>query len=261
MDNIIFTLLICYISYKLMRQNAKKGRCIVATVVGTVVAVFYPFVKSTFAALAIKVGLCCIMCVILYIKLPKFFLRSAVFLLSTALVGGVQFMLGFVVYGDAVKALTYPISELPLSLFFIPPFILFFVGRKLLEKLNIHRVQENYIYEVSLNAEGNSVKLRGLIDTGNSVKAERDVVFISTATALELLGSSFFKFMTSKNNSMVIHTASGNKKIILFDAKMQLYLSQDEHIFMDVQVGIGDVKHRDYEAILPISVLGKERIL
>ncbi|MBR2971208.1 MAG: sigma-E processing peptidase SpoIIGA [Clostridia bacterium] len=261
LDNFVFTLLICYISYKIMRESAKMGRCIVATVVGTAIAVLYPFVKNMFWAVAVKVGLYCLMCVILYIKLPKFFLRSSVFLLSTALVGGVQFMLGFAVYGDAVKALTYPISELPLSLFFMPPLILFLVGRTILARLNAHRLRQNFIYEVRLNTGENSIRVRALVDTGNSVKAKRDVVFVSSVTALELLGSSFLKVVTRKGNSMVIHTASGNKKIVLFDAKMELYLSKDEHIFMDVQVGISDIKHCDYEAILPLSVLGKERIL
>ncbi|MBE5731359.1 MAG: hypothetical protein E7350_05395 [Clostridiales bacterium] len=261
LDNFVFTLLICYISYKIMREGARIGRCLSATAVATAVAVFYPFIKSTFWAVAVKIGLCGLMCVILYIKLPKFFLRSSVFLLSTALVGGVQFMLGFAVYGDACKALTHPISELPLSLFFIPPIILFFIAGKILARLNAHRLRQNYIYEIRLHTGQNSIKIRGLIDTGNSVKAERDVVFINSVTALELLGSRFFNVLTEKDNSMDIHTASGNKKIILFDAKMQLYLSKDEHIFMDVQVGISDVKHRDYEAILPLSVLGKERIL
>ena len=171
-------------------------------------------------------------------------------------------MIGFVVYGNASAALRLPVSELPLSIFFLPPIILFVILRKVFSVINAHRLRQNYSYDVKLTVYDKSLVLKGLIDTGNTVKAEKDVIFIGRLTALELLGAGYLNLLGNEANRATIYTASGSKKIILLPAKIELYLSKDEHIFMDVQVGISDIKlNGEYEAILPLSILGKEKAL
>ncbi len=263
LDNFTFTALICYLSYKIMREKVRMVRIVVASIVGTVCAVFYPFIKNTVIIIIFKCALCIVMCIILYFRLSKPFLHSAVFLLSTCIVGGVQFMIAFMAYGNAYDALRLPISELPLSLFFIPPVILYFTAKKIMKKINEHRLKQNYIYEFKLTVGNKSSTIRGLIDTGNSVKAHNDVVFINRLVALDLWGLEYFGLLEGEAASTTdIHTVSGNKKILLFPGKIELYLASDEHINMDVQVGIGDIKRSsEYEAILPLSILGKEKAL
>ncbi len=261
MDNLFFTALICYLSYSIVREKAKKCRIIVASIIGTIGALFYPFISSNFIFLY-KLILFVVMCLILYLKLPKFFLHGMVFLLSTSIVGGIQFILAYTIYGNLNDALRLPISQLPLSVFFLPPLILFLVAKKLFFYINAHRLKQNYIYDMKLSIGNKSKELRGLIDTGNNVRSKNDVVFINDLIALELLGFEFFSVKEAdKASSMIIHTATGNKKIFLLPGKIELYLSEDEHIFMDVQVGIGEIKpSSEFEVILPLSILGKEKV-
>ena len=264
LDNFVFTALICYLSYKILREKVRRIRCIAASTIGTACALVYPFIKSAALVIVFKVALYIVMCLILYIRLHSFFKRALTFLLATALIGGVQFMIGFIVHGDASAALRLPISELPLSIFFIPPIIMFLISKKVLGKINAHRLKQNYIYDIKLTIGSNSIKLRGLLDTGNSVRAEKDVIFVNKLTALDLLGGEYLTFMSGDKcaASTVVHTASGSKKIILLPGTIELYSGEDEHIFMDVQVGISDIKlNGEYEAILPLSILGKEKAL
>lgn len=262
-DNFTFTVLICYLSFKILRERVMVARCIIASIVGTACAVTYPLIKNAAVVVIFKVALYVIMCLILYLKLPKFIKRSLTFLFATAIIGGIQFMIGFAVYGNVSAALRLPVSELPLSIFFIPPIVLFFLSKKLLDMMNAHRLKQNYIYDFIMTVGEKSLKLRGLIDTGNGVKADRDVIFINKLTALDLLENDFFKmYENSENKYITVQTAVGSKKIVLFPAKIELYSGKDEHIFMNVQVGISDIKiNGEYEAILPLSILGKEKVL
>ncbi len=258
-DNLIFTALICCISYWIMRERIKKLRTFAASLIGTICAVGYPFVKNDFAVIGFKVALFFVMCAVLYIKGPKPILHSASFLLSTAMVGGAQFMAGFIYFGNASIALRVPISNIPLGLFLLVPAVVFFAVKKLFGKINAHRLKRNYIYDIKLTIGDKEAKLKALIDTGNSVKAERDVMFISKLTAIDILQSDYISLI-DRSPSITVHTAAGDKKIILLSGKIELYLSEDEHIFMDVQVGIGDIRKGEYEAILPLNILNKERV-
>lgn len=166
-------------------------------------------------------------------------------------------MLGFIVHGSVTAALRFPISELPLSIFFIPPILMFFIGKKIFNGINEHRLKQNYIFDFELTVADKSKKMKGLVDTGNNAKADKSVIFIGRITALDLLGSDYFN-ISAKAQRMEISTAAGKKNIILLPGKIELYFNGDEHIFKDVQVGISDIKNKEYEAILPLSVLDKE---
>ncbi|MCH5164648.1 MAG: sigma-E processing peptidase SpoIIGA, partial [Clostridiales bacterium] len=223
LDNFIFTALICYLSYNILREKVRRFRCVAASTVGTACAIIYPFIKNAAFVIIFKVALYIVMCLILYVKLPNFFKRALSFLLATALIGGVQFMIGFIVHGNASAALRLPISELPISIFFIPPILMFFVCKQVLSKINAHRLKQNYIYDIKLTVGDKSLKLRGLLDTGNNVRAGRDVVFVNKLIALDLLGGEYLTFMSGDKavSSTVVHTASGSKKIILLPGTIE----------------------------------------
>ncbi|MBR2967585.1 MAG: sigma-E processing peptidase SpoIIGA [Clostridia bacterium] len=262
LDNFVFTYLIANLSYRIVREKPKILRCIIASIVGTACAVFYPFVKDAVVVIIIKISLLSVMSFILYIKLPKFFVRVGAFLVCTAVFGGIQFMLGYLVYGDAQSALSLPISDLPLSVFFLTPIGLWLVARRLFAIINSYRIRKNYIYDLKLSSGENSVMIKGLIDTGNTVKDSKSVIFINAITAIELFGIDYLTLRNKDNSFINVLTATGKKEINLFPAKIELYLAKDEHIFMDVQVGISNVcLGAEYQAILPLSVLEKEKIL
>ena len=262
LDNFSFTYLIASLSYRLIREKPKIFRCVVASILGTVCAVFYPFIKNSFAIIAIKVLLLGVMGLILYYKTTKFFVRIGAFLLCTAVIGGVMFMVGYLVFGDVQAALSLPISDLPMSVFVLTPICLSFAVKRLFIVINSYRIRKNYIFDLRLSSGEKSVMLKGLIDTGNSICADKCVIFISAITAIELFGASFLTRREGCESSIIIMTATGEKEISLYPAKIELYLAKDEHIFMDVQVGIANVSLRtEYQAILPLSVLEKEKVL
>lgn len=257
-DNFAFTFVICALSYKILREKVRRIRCVLASALGTACAVVYPFIYNAALVVVFKIALSIAMCLILFLKQKKLLLHSAVFFISTAIIGGVQFMIGYMVHGNVYAALRFPISELPLSLFFVPPLIMYLIIRRAFASLNAHRLKSNYIYELKLTLAGKSKMMRGLVDTGNMVKDERDVVFINRVTALDILGGEYFKCLRG-GSTLSVMTAAGSKKIVLLPGKIELYCGKDEHIIIDVQVGIGEIKSSgEYEALLPLSILVKE---
>lgn len=113
-DNLLFTSMICFASYVLIKQKPVYLRIAIASVVGTIVAIFYPFVQNIVLLILIKILLCLTETVILFRKHKV--LGCLSFLCCTFALGGAQFCIGYAYFGSVEAALTLPISDLPLSL-------------------------------------------------------------------------------------------------------------------------------------------------
>lgn len=62
--------------------------------------------------------------------------------------------------------------------------------------------------------------------------------------------------MFASKQSIIVTTASGNKKIAVSECALVLYSGKDEHILSQAKVGICPLQ--GVEALLPLSVLYKE---
>ena len=249
-DNMLFTSIICYMSYVLLREKPKIRRIVVASFVGTIVAVFYPFVSNTVLLIAIKVLLCLTETVILH---PKDKLLGCFsFLCCTFALGGTQFCIGYIYYGSVQAALKLPVSDLPISVFVFPPFLIAVAGIKYLRKLRKRNALSGFRFVTELTVYGQKIKVDGMVDTGNGTDG---VVFLSSKKAFESFSPDVVIKMLNSDEYVTITTAVGTKKIAVSDCDLVLYSGKDEHIFTRAKVGICPLTE---EALLPLSVLYKE---
>lgn len=250
-DNLLFTSMICFASYVLIKQKPVYLRIAIASVVGTIVAIFYPFVQNIVLLILIKILLCLTETVILFRKHKV--LGCLSFLCCTFALGGAQFCIGYAYFGSVEAALTLPISDLPLSLLVFPPFVLTAVGVKFISKLRKKNSLDGFRFVTELTVYGQKVKIEGMVDTGNAVE---DVIFLSEKKAFEVFSPEVLIKMFASKQSIIVTTASGNKKIAVSECVLVLYSGKDEHILSQAKVGICPLQ--GVEALLPLSVLYKE---
>lgn len=112
---------------------------------------------------------------------------------------------------------------------------------------------DGFRFVTELTVYGQKVKIEGMVDTGNAVE---DVIFISEKKAFEVFSPEVLIKMFASKQSIIVTTASGNKKIAVSECVLVLYSGKDEHILSQAKVGICPLQ--GVEALLPLSVLYKE---
>lgn len=166
-DNFVITYLISRLSFKMGGVYSCKFRCIVAAIVGTVVAIVYPFIENNVILLLVKAGLYIVLCVILYFGKRKKTL-SLYFLLLTLLFGGILLALVYAVDNSVYAALR--------GVYVFSPGILIgvcFLAYKMLAAIHVKTIKLNecasFIFRVEITALGGNYEISGLLDTGNKI--------------------------------------------------------------------------------------------
>ncbi|MGN1094681.1 MAG: sigma-E processing peptidase SpoIIGA [Candidatus Neoclostridium sp.] len=164
-DNFAMTYMIAQLSYKICGIFAKKRRSVFAASVGSVVALLYPLINNDFALFSVKIALYSVMCLILYVGKNKP-IAAAVFLLVTALFGGVAFFISYAVCGSAQRAMREGSEFSPGALIFIG-WLAYKIACKAVEKAKRKKLDDHFFTTVIINVLGVEIKAKGLIDSGN----------------------------------------------------------------------------------------------
>ncbi len=265
-DNFVLTYCICALSHRLIRTRGRFWRDALAAVVGTAVAVLYPFIGNVYVTLAVKIALCAVMTLICYP--PKRFLRGATsILLATFLFGGVTFCIGYIRYGDVQRALTLPATGLPLGAVVGVGLVVLYLFRRLATKR--HKIADcvDFTGRMDIAYNGFRVTCTAFLDSGNRVC---DTV---TGLPVVVLGMRVgMKLLTDEQLSQVMlgkpvaggrfetfRTAAGQGKILLVKPqKITLYVMDKENILDNVMLGLSFSRFHDaeeYDAILSPTVL------
>lgn len=266
LDNFTVTCLIASLTYRIMLKRTNRIRTLVASLTGTAVAVFYPFVKNDVLVIIIKLALWIVLSLILFLKKEKFFMCALTFLGLTFLFGGVMFGIGFVVSGDATAAMRVNMLDFPVSVIIAGVFICWLAVKKILVKFHRMRDLGGVIYDFSLSVLGNTMKFRGLMDTGNRLYDKVSGLPVIVLSAKSLMGNisdEQFRIMFSGRGDtlqpqahyMEISTVAGgkNKILLLKPDAFVLYSAGGGNILYDVMVGVSFSPLKDaigYDAIL-----------
>lgn len=265
-DNFVLTYCICALSHRLIRTRGRFWRDILASLVGTAVAVFYPFIGNAYATVAVKIALCAVLTLICYP--PKRFLRGAAsLLLTTFLFGGAMFCIGYIRYGDVRRALTLPAADLPLGAVVGAGLVVLFLFRRLVTRR--HKIADCAALtgRIDIAYNGFTVSCTAFLDSGNRVC---DTV---TGLPVVVLGMRVgMKLLTDEQLSQVMlgkpvaggrfepfHTLSGQgKMLVVKPQKITLYVKDKANILDNVMLGLSFSRFRDaeeYDAILSPTVL------
>ncbi len=260
LDNFIITFYIVKCVYFIIRRKEKLWRALLGSAVGTVVAVFYPFITSTVLSLLIKLMLYCILSTIFFAGKEQFFLASGLFLLVTVCFGGIVFALSFITSGNVIDALTKNYYSFPLSIVILGV-VLGYKFFKIISK-DLGKMSQKFKYgsEFLITIDGKSIKMQGFIDTGNTAidsVSGLPIVLMSIRSLLKVISREKLIKVLSGNcgYSSEIITATGREKIPLIKPeKFVLYLDGQANRIVEVMIGVSIAK-LNYDALLHSSFL------
>ncbi|MDE7464039.1 MAG: sigma-E processing peptidase SpoIIGA, partial [Clostridiales bacterium] len=168
-DNFLLTYLAGATACGLCHKRVNVIRLLIASAVGTVVAVFYPFMKlNTVAQFAVKISLGIGLCFIMFFKTKRPITSSLLFFGSTFAYGGACYALGLVIYSDAAKAAAFS-RRYPLFMVLTTGVVVFFLSRYVIKRLRAARAREPYELGADVEVFGKSLHFDAFLDTGNCV--------------------------------------------------------------------------------------------
>jgi len=259
-DNYTITYLISKLTYRILRKKVKKLRLHFASIVGTIGALIYPFINSTILIVLFRIILWLILSLILFFNKEKIIYGGVVFLLVTALFGGIIIMLSM--FSKDINYNYYlSLNDLPVSFLILPPLIVYKIIKLVIHKTSYRRDALLTEYDVEFGFCNNSFKLKGFLDTGNRLidyKSGLPIVVISLKSIIYALDVKQIIDLISDNDStMEYFTVGGKSKMTLVKPDFfRLYFSDGQNIFIDVMLGVvPDKLAGDYEVILSPAII------
>ncbi len=255
-DNFTLTYLIAALSYRICLKRVRKLRACVCAIVGTVVAVFYPFISSNALLTAIKFALWAVLTLILFAKTPKPIAGGGVFMAVTLLFGGALFALSVTLTGDVDTALRTSVSSVPLSAIIVCGWLVYLIAKRVAVSFNRTRIVNGYSYRFSVTVGEKSKKLIGFMDSGNVLfdnASGLPVIVLSLSAAKELIDENALV----RTRTLKVQTLTNSGKIMLVRPdKFVLYLSEDKNIFSDVMLGVsGESDFSGTDALLSPALI------
>lgn len=271
-DNFFVTVLTALLSYRFLSVSVSKLRIVAASVIGTAVAVLYPLMNvHALILIILKFALCAVLSFVLFYNKCNVFKGAYVFLLITFLFGGTLFAVGLLVYADAQKALTLPVSEIPIGLFIFAALVLFFVFRRVVMFAKRIKDSRAFVADTEITVFSKTVKTKGFLDTGNRLydaATGLPIVVLNAKAALGILDSEKLSLILGKHGEEIASGAhymeystvggKGGKILVLQPDEIRLYFGQTEHRIKDVMIGISfsDFKDcTDYDVILHPAII------
>lgn len=223
LENFLITFLVLSVVYMLIGQKGSKIRHIFSSIFGALIALVYPLIyMSNILLILLKCGVGFIICLIAYReKTKKQLLFYTLFMLVTAVYGGVNLMISFCVYGS------FDQGKLPtiivLLLFILITYLLKQCQKVLYKKKNIL----NFVYDVVIKNDDVIIKTKAYFDTGNVLvdpESNRPVALMGYKLFEKLCkGFNVSNFLTKntsglKNGHYInVKTATGENSMLVFD--------------------------------------------
>lgn len=168
-DNFLLTYLAGSAATRLCRNEVNVWRLLAAAVVGTVVAVFYPFLRAgAVVVITVKVSLWAVLSVIMFYKTPRAVVAGLMFLGCTFAFGGASYALGAIIYADAGAAGEFT-RKCPLFLVLGTGTAVYWCVRFCIKRMRLPRARAPYEYGTEVEAFGKRMKFAAFLDTGNCV--------------------------------------------------------------------------------------------
>ena len=150
----------------------------------------------------------------------------------------------------------YTVSALPSGVLVGGCVLFAALAVRLVRALTARRKLLALLCDCELSLHGNTVRVKGLVDTGNRLCDGRGepVVIADRAAALSLLADGLFTAHTPAQK-IAVHTVNGASQMTCFRADcLQIYCGKERHILKDVTVAVSPRPLAgDYGLILPPS--------
>ncbi len=258
LDNFAIIFLLAKLSYYLVGEPAKMLRLISACVVGTAVAVLYPFIGGIWLPIVLKIGTGLVLSAILF-KPKKLFKGMFLFFILTFTYGGALFAMGLFIHGNVEAALTKPVASVPIGVSLLTAYALFVCIKRMILRMKKSRDINGFLYDAEIRVGGSSVECKAFLDSGNRLyddKSGLPVVIASAGTLAKALGdeqmSALFLGKTKgfdEAHYVDYKTVSGKSKLFVFRPdELVVYVADKKNIISDVMLGVAFRRLSDVES-------------
>ena len=241
-DNFLLTFLAGSAAARLCHIKPRLWRLIVGSVVGTAVAVFYPFITSLWASLAVKLCLWVALSFIMFFGAPRCFVAAIVFLGSTFALGGACYAVMLALCGG--KNVGEFVAKYPICLVLICGVAVYSGVRYCVGRLRIPRVRAPYEYGTEVSVFDTTLKFAAFLDTGNCVfdaKSGLPVIITDIDRFTDKLdGAAAIGFAKTlpKLRTMTAATPAGNAVIYLVKPEAITVYSDRQRHKINAMVGL-----------------------
>ncbi|MCH5162853.1 MAG: sigma-E processing peptidase SpoIIGA [Clostridiales bacterium] len=262
-DNFLLTYLAGATAVGLCHKRVDVFRLLTASAVGTVVAVFYPFMRlNTAAMFAVKISLWLVLCFIMFFKTKRPITSSLLFLGSTFAYGGACYALGLVIYSDAAKAAAFS-RRYPLFLVLSAGAAVFLCSRYIIRRLQAARAHAPYELTADVEVLGARLRFDAFLDTGNSVFDDVTglpvIITDCERFGKKLDGQAAFEFLKNVDNfrKMKVKTPAGETDARMIGPAHVTVYSADEPHKIDAMVGLVGKFSSSHELLMGPAVVAE----
>lgn len=222
-DNLAVNSLLLALVFWSLKEKVPRLRTFASAGLGTLFSCLLPlFALPAWLTFPLKILLSVAMVLIVKGK-RRFFVYLLLFYLFTFLFGGAVIGAFYLFTGQMIAAdsgtLNYSL-DVPVGLIVAGIAFVVFVSKKLFAVFYRRRETENFFREVRIERAGNSVGVRGYLDSGNLLSYKGNpVVMVTSRTALKICGITDFRDLSCHNLAIEyieINTVSGTKRLPVF---------------------------------------------
>lgn len=251
LDNLVVTSCIAIMAYVALGMRVHKFRTAFAAIVGTIISISYPYWDISLPLMIIaKIAVGSLLGIILFLKLEKSLLGIFVFFVQSAAICGLCMFAQYLIAGDG--AMPY---ALPSCIAGAACFILCAIMRIARKK----RTEAKYRFEAEITLRGKTARMKGYLDTGNSLYDDSTFLPI-IVVKLSSLEKAFGRaaIISSISGYKRIETASGSGRIFLIKPEdFRLYSDGVMNKNRDVILGITEREFlRKEDMLLHPAVMG-----
>ena len=242
-DNFVIDFFLLSAAFSITGKNDKAVKRILAAISGAVFALVYPLITDLgFLTVILKIvmGLIVVFSAAKYNSLKEYYVNCVVFFALTFSVGGA------VIGVFSLLGLNYN-GETAIAFSVIPVYLIIRAIKGVVKYFFTRAEEENNAYECEITLNENTVKLKGFMDTGNSVyDGDSPVVICNKKTALKIMGKTVTGIKTVN-----LFTVAGKFSAPAFKVdEIKIFIKDKPNIFNNVTVAAVKNAGTGYDVIL-----------
>lgn len=249
-DNIVINWILLFLTAKILSCKSTKTRQFCASIFGAIMAIIFPlFMINNIVLIILKLLLGVVMILIAYKNqsFKEFIIAFILFLFLTAVMGGLCFMLCFLIYPNMeMSGGNFIYKGLPMGIVVLIVFVGFKLLYDLINFLEVKTKIKKFKYKTKITKDNSSHFFTGYLDSGNVLTDKqtlKPVIVISLATFKKINNLSSEQILKNtyhiENSRYInINTATGSSKMLVFEVDEVVIESEESIVIKNAVLGV-----------------------
>jgi stage II sporulation protein GA (sporulation sigma-E factor processing peptidase) len=253
-DNLVIDFLILYLSCKILKQKIVYWRLILSAVIGAGCALIIPIInlpEYLMIILKLILGIVMVLICLPCSTFKKSFISFLTFLMMTGCMGGVCFLIIFMLSGN--MSFNFNISysyKIPVGAIVFVCALVAGIISQLIKLIYRKKALNNFIYEITLVDKGKEIRSSAYLDSGNTLidpVTNKPVIIINYSLFNKLYNLPLEKILTKKikeedikkSHYITFNTIGKKSDMLVFEIdKMAINSQNQEKQFDNVLLGL-----------------------